>query len=290
MILGVSMIIYPSLSFYLSERNGSQAIRSYQKDLDVLDEALVESVLAEAEVYNESLTGTPVHDPFLEGSGMSMPDDYWEVLNVGGLMGYIEIPKISVYLPIYHGTSEDTLKKGIGHLEGSTLPIGGPARHSVLTGHAALTTARLFTDLVELEEGDYFYIYVLGQVMAYQVDQIKVVEPHVTEDLLREQGKDQVTLLTCYPYGVNSHRLLVRGERVEYNPVERAAIQKVRQSSADQLVLQAAIITSMVMLALVIVVLLYQRRKRREELHGAQGRDDRQSSPNRQHRNSRFRK
>jgi sortase A len=196
---------------------------------------------------------------------MAMPKDYWEALDIGGIMGYVEIPKISVMLPIYHGTKEENLKKGVGHLEGSTLPIGGASRHSVLTGHTGLTEARLFSDLNGLEIGDLFYIEVLGEKLAYKVDLIKIIEPNNTDDLQRFTENDYVTLLTCTPYGVNSHRLLVRGERVEYNEAEKEAILPSKISTTDQKVIQAALITLAAMAVLVPLAILFVRRRKKTD-------------------------
>lgn len=265
-LLGIGTLAYPKISNYLAEINGSQVIREYAEAIGKYSDEELAAAWAAAEQYNESLTGSPVHDPFLEGSGMALQDDYLEILDLGGIMGYVEIPKISVYLPIYHGTGEDALNKGIGHLEGSTMPIGGPDRHSVLTGHTGLVNAKLFTDLVELEKGDLFYIHVLGQILAYEVDQIKVVEPHVTEDLRRGiDKKDYSTLLTCTPYGVNSHRLLVRGIRTDYKPEVHDAITQISESGVDTVLTGAVIVTTAVMGTLVVIALVLARKKRRKQ-------------------------
>ena len=263
-LLGAGVLLYPSVSNFLSERNGSEAIREYNQKVDDYDEATLRALWDEAELYNENLTGSPVHDPFLEGTGIAMPENYRALLDLDGVMGYIEIPKISVYLPIYHGTSLQVLNMGVGHLEGSTLPIGGKSRHSVLTGHTGLTNARMFTDLTELEVGDQFYIHILGQTLAYQVDQVKTIEPNITSDLGRFVDKDYCTLLTCTPYGVNSHRLLVRGERVDYIPAVKDAIEPVASSSTDKLLFRAAVIASVVMLGgiLVTIVIVWRRKKK----------------------------
>ena len=258
LLLGLGALSYPALGNYLAQKNGSQAIQNYDETIGDLTPQDIDALWAAAEEYNESLTGTPVHDPFLENSGMALPDDYFGVLNVRGVMAYLEIPRIGVHLPIYHGTGEEVLHKGLGHLEGSTLPVGGVPRHSVITGHTGLSQAKLFTDLRELGEGDMFYVHVLGKILAYRVDQIKVIEPQVGEDLGRFEGHDYVTLLTCTPYGVNSHRLLVRGERVELDPVLRESIVPAR-SSIDTLAIMAAGLTGTVMLTLIIILRVRQR-------------------------------
>ena len=253
LLAGVGVMLYPSVSNVLAERHGSEAIQAYASAVSQADDAQRLAARLKAEEYNQSLTGQPVRDPFIPRTGMALPDDYTQVLNTEGIMGYLDVPAIGVRLPIYHGTSEPVLIKGIGHLEGSTLPIGGPSRHAVLTGHTGLSQAKLLTDLVELATGDQFYIHVLGEVLAYEVDQIKVVEPEQTDDLWRVSGKDYVTLLTCTPYGVNSHRLLVRGERVDYRPDARDKTPTAR-SAADQTVLKTAVITGAAMLVLIVIV------------------------------------
>jgi sortase A len=245
---------------YIAERNGSQAIAVYDETLADLDPDALAAAREAAEVYNQTLTGQPVHDPFIAGTGMALTDDYWQALGVSGIMGYIEIPKLGLRLPIYHGTSEAVLLKGIGHLEGTTLPIGGLSRHSVLTGHTGLSSAKLFTDLVELQVGDQFYLHVLGETLAYAVDKVEVVEPSQVLKLGRVEGKDYVTLLTCTPYGINSHRLLVRGERVDYDPNQRATISKA-PGSIDRKVLVATGITAVAMFGLIIAVFLVKRRR-----------------------------
>ena len=269
LLLGLGALAYPTVSNYLMERNGSYVIDEYRAQVDQTDQAALEQAWQEAIEYNQTLSGSPAHDPFLDGTGMAMPENYYEVLNLNDTMAYVDIPKIGVHLPVYHGTSEEVLRRGVGHLEGSSLPVGGADTHTVLTGHTGLSNARLFTDLQELEVGDLFYIYVLDQVLAYRVDQIKVVEPDDTSYLKREIGKDYATLLTCTPYGVNSHRLLVRGERTEYVPEEQAAIEPVETvSTADRTVLVAAAVTAGVMLVLVVVsaVLTARNRKRQRRV------------------------
>lgn len=217
---GACIFFYPTVSNYIAEKNQASVIQEYQETVQKDDIENVEAEWAKAEEYNENLAGDPVHDPFVPGSGYALPENYLDVLNVNGIMGYIEIPKISVYLPIYHGTSEEVLEKGVGHIESTSLPIGGEYRHSVLTGHRGLPSAELFTNLDKLKEGDYFYIHVLDQTLAYKVDQIKTVQPRDLEDLVAVPGEDYITLVTCTPYAVNTHRLLVRGSRTDYVPPE----------------------------------------------------------------------
>lgn len=186
-----------------------------------MDQEQIDAAKEAVRKYNEQLNAA------VEASAMQGEDgiSYLDLVDVGESIGFIEIPKIDVYLPIYSGTGEDVLQKGVGHLAESSYPIGGTSTHSVLTGHRGLPSAVLFTDLDKLEEGDVFYLHVLDEVLAYKVDQIKVVLPEETQDIGIVEGKDYCTLVTCTPYAINTHRLLVRGERTEYIPPEELAEQ-----------------------------------------------------------------
>lgn len=215
---GAAVFCYPAISNYLNQKNQTRVVQHYEQTVTAQDDALLAEEWAKAEEYNENLAGDPVHDPFVPGSGYALPDNYLDVLNIDGVMGRITIPKIGVDLPIYHGTDAETLEKGVGHIESTSLPIGGEYRHAVLTGHRGLPSAELFTRLDELEPGDQFYLHVLDATLAYQVDQILTVEPQELETLVAEPGQDYVTLVTCTPYGINTHRMLVRGTRVPYVP------------------------------------------------------------------------
>ena len=275
LLVGVGVLAYPAISNYVSQKNGSYAIQEYEVAVVELNETAIEAAWDEAEKYNESLAGQPVHDPFLEGTGMAMLDNYNEILSINERMGYVEIPKISVKLPVYHGTSNEVLQNNVGHLEGSSMPIGGAGTHSVLTGHTGLTHAKIFTDLIELEEGDLFYIHVLNKTLVYKIDQIKVIEPDTTDDLRRADEKDYCTLLTCTPYAINSHRLLVRGERTEYIPEEREAIKSVTGlTKGNHIMLITAIITSIAMVIIIIIVLIAHKRNLKKQDHIEQIRQD----------------
>ena len=178
-----------------------------------------EAEWARANAYNEALLPSILPDSFAVAEASDEPDEeYMACLNIAGdeMMGTVEIPKIDIELPIYHTTDEEVLEKAAGHLEGSSLPVGGESTHAVISAHRGLPSASLFTDLDQLEEGDHFLLHILDETLAYEVDKISVVEPEETQDLAVEEGEDLVTLLTCTPYGVNSHRLLVRGHRVPY--------------------------------------------------------------------------
>jgi len=193
-------------------------IDSYNETVSSMDDDAIDAQLAKAEAYNKSLLTSKVtlSDPFDTDTATEKEDNatYESMLNMTDAMAYIEIPSINVYLPIYHGTDEETLSKGVGHLEGTSLPIGGVGTHCVLSAHSGLPTAELFTNLEKLEIGDDFYIHVLNEVLTYQVDQIKVVLPSDTSLLQIDPDEDYVTLVTCTPYAVNTHRLLVRGTRI----------------------------------------------------------------------------
>ncbi len=269
-LLGVGLCAYPVLSNYITEKNSSYAADAYAEKISEVKEEELKKAWEEAEEYNQNLEGNPVHDPYLEGTGMVMSDNYYEVLNIDASMGYITIPKINVKLPIFHGTAEETLAKGVGHLEGSSMPIGGDSSHSVLTGHTGLTTAKMFTDLTELTEGDLFFIHVLNQTLAYQVDRIKVTEPNSTQDLARVPGEDYSTLITCTPYGVNSHRLLVRGMRVPYTEeLEQQAEDSAAGLTSEQRMLIIAVaVSSAVMTGLIIIAAVWTRWRNKRRYSG----------------------
>ena len=222
---GAAVFCYPAISNYLNQKNQTRVVQHYEQTVAAQDDALLAEEWAKAEEYNENLAGDPVHDPFVPGSGYALPDNYLDVLNIDGVMGRITIPKIGVDLPIYHGTDAETLEKGVGHIESTSLPIGGEYRHAVLTGHRGLPSAELFTRLDELEPGDQFYLHVLDATLAYQVDQILTVEPQELETLVAETGQDYVTLVTCTPYGINTHRMLVRGTCIPYVPEAEQSTQ-----------------------------------------------------------------
>lgn len=215
---GVCTFSYPKVSDYIAKKNQVEAIREYNEIVVQIDEEKMKEEMEKAQTYNENLSGDPVHDPFVAGSGYALPENYLEVLNISsdGIMAYIEIPKISVYLPIYHGTSDVVLQKGVGHIESTSVPIGGNSTHSVLTGHTGLPSAELFTRLDELVKGDIFYIHVLNETITYKVYETKVILPNEIKELQITKGRDLITLVTCTPYGVNTHRLLVKAERTEY--------------------------------------------------------------------------
>lgn len=232
-LFGFALLSYPFISNFIFERSAGSMIKSYEKQAKTYDQKQKDKALKEAKEYNQDLTRSAVQltDPFkAKSNGETM--SYNNILNLDqtGVMGYLEIPCISVNLPIYHGTDAEILERGVGHLAASSLPIGGKSTHSVLTGHTGLSSAKLFTDLTEMKKGDLFFINVLGQTLAYKVDQISVVRPEDTRKLQIVDGKDYVTLVTCTPYGINNHRLLVRGVRTKYVKNQK---NKIRPRNKD---------------------------------------------------------
>lgn len=228
-LAGLAVLLYPSFSDLWNQRRQESMIGTYVETVAQLTKEDHSALRQAAQEYNAELDGT-FHDAFI-ADRIGQDDPYWSLLDPdgSGVMGYIEIPKISVRLPVYHGAGEDALQRGIGHLAGTSLPVGGAGTHCVLSGHRGLPTALLFTDLDRLISGDRFYLHVLDETLAYEVDRIAVVEPTEVSDLLPESGADYVTLVTCTPYGVNTHRLLVRGHRVPYVPEETPVITPVQQ-------------------------------------------------------------
>ena len=234
-LIGFGILIYPTVADQWNTYRQSRLISSYERTINEMEPEDFTAEWEKAQAFNDTLTQNSIYgDVFGEEDQKLEDTDYWQVLNVGGdgVMGYLSIPKINIKLSIYHGTSDEVLQTGVGHLNGTKLPIGGESTHSVLAAHRGLPSARLFTDIDQLEKGDMFYIHVLDETLAYQVDQIlDMVDKDDHETLEKalqiEEGKDQVTLFTCTPYGVNSHRLLVRGTRVPYTGEEDAAATPV---------------------------------------------------------------
>ncbi len=214
-LAGCALLAYPTVSQWWNARHQSNVVADYASQVEDLDDEAVEQELRRARTYNRDLTDVvALTDPFVS-EGTVDTTEYNSLLQAtdDGVMGYIEIPKIHVLLPIYHGTSTEVLAKGVGHLPETSLPVGGESTHAVLAGHSGMSSARLFTDLPKLAEGDVFYIHVYDRTLTYTVDQIKTVTPTDTKDLTIVSGQDYVTLVTCVPVTVNSHRLLVRGTR-----------------------------------------------------------------------------
>lgn len=221
-IIGLSLLLYPTVANQWNTYRQSKLMSNYEEQIEEMQssgEVDMEAEWEKAEAYNEALLPTILPDSFAIAEAKQEEDKtYTSSLNLmgDGMMGKVVIPKIDVNLPVFHYTTKEVLENGVGHLEGSSLPIGGESSHSVLSAHRGLPSASLFTDLDQLEVGDHFLMYVLDDILCYEVDQVKVVEPKETQDLAVEEGKDLMTLFTCTPYGVNTHRLLVRGHRVPY--------------------------------------------------------------------------
>lgn len=262
-VVGLGIILYPLISNQLSKMNYQKVIDNYQNTVHQKKNSQNEQFINEARAYNHALTSTNIVDVFQNPKSESS-NEYLSILNINnnGMMGYISIPKIDVRIPIYHGTSSDILQKGVGHLEGSSFPVGGENTHAILSAHRGLPSSRLFTDLDQLEEGDVFYIYILDQVFAYQVNQVLVTEPSETDALRIVDGKDYVTLVTCTPYAINTHRLLVRGERIEYNSDTEAQVAVDKSLSTADIILYVSLFVAIVFIILAIVALIRYKKKK----------------------------
>lgn len=267
LLIALSVLLYPTVSNYLYEKNGARVISYYDENAVRLSESEKQAMLEAARQYNRELLGNiELLDPF---SPLKKEVDarYQSLLNTNeaGMMGYIRIPKIDVELPIYHGTEERILQSGVGHFEGTSLPVGGESSHTVLTGHRGLPSKLLFTDLDQMKEGDIFYLKILGETFAYKIDQILTVLPENTKALTIEPGKDYATLVTCTPYAVNTHRLLVRGSRIPYEEaVRQVPDEKITPTLPFQVkVLLAAI---GVLVLIFIVYQLWKKTRRRKEM------------------------
>lgn len=234
-LAGLSLLLYPYISNKWNEYRQSKLITQYsEKLMDQGETISYDEEWEKAHQYNADLLPITLPDSFAIAAMAEEPNEfYMSCLNLtgDGMMGYVEIPRLEVKIPIYHTTSEEVLEKAAGHLEGSSLPVGGENTHAVISAHRGLPSAELFTDLDQLKVGDHFLLYILNEILCYEVDQILIVEPTETEELAVEDGQDLVTLMTCTPYGVNSHRLFVRGHRVEYSGEEESVIQQEREKA-----------------------------------------------------------
>ena len=260
-LLGLSLVLYPSVSDYWNSFHQSKAIQSYAENVVAMDDSEYEHILEEAKLYNERLAES---NQIWKLSPEQLAD-YNSQLNVAGngLMSYIEIPKISCTLPIYHGTGDAVLQIAIGHIEGSSLPVGGESTHCVLSGHRGLPSAKLFSNLDQMVEGDIFWIRTLNEIYTYEVDQIRIVLPNELNDVRIEEGKDFCTLVTCTPYSINTHRLLVRGHRVE-NGVNSFDIRVVADATQiDPVTVAPALAIPMLLVLLICLLIRYRKEKRR---------------------------
>ncbi len=260
LVAGLSLLLYPTVSDYWNSLHASQAVASYDQAVKSMDEGKYDELLQRAGQYNRDL--------FLRGTLFALTDeereDYNSQLDIdgSGVMGYIEIPTIKVSLPIYHGTSDDVLQVAVGHLEWSSLPVGGESTHCVLSGHRGLPSAKLFTNLDQLAEGDLFVIRTLDEVLTYEVDRILIVLPSELQALAAEEGKDLCTLVTCTPYGVNSHRMLVRGHRVDN---QSEAVRLTADAIRIDPLLVAPIAAIPLLLALLLLLAVAPKKKSRDD-------------------------
>ena len=281
---------YPWVSNIFSQKAATSTVSAYEEAVEDAGDQEIAEALAAAEEYNLTVQRSQIQltdpfDPALADAMEAETDaEYSSLLNLSrdGVMCYVDIPAISVYLPVFHGTSDNVLSAGAGHLEGSSLPVGGESTHAVITGHTGLTSAKMFTDLTELEEGDLFYIHVLGKVLAYEVSEIQVVLPENTTPLLVREGEDLVTLVTCTPYGVNTYRLLVTGTRTEYSAeaYEDAssdaagnAVNSLWMRSYRNAVMAGLAIIAGVRIAIGVILKIWKKKKKQAEDAAGAGQD-----------------
>lgn len=255
-VVGLLVMLYPTISNLYNELTGSYAIQEFNEQLADRSEEKIAEHRMMAESYNMALQKNM--------DKIDCPYDYNDIMDFGnGMMGYIEIPVIDVYLPVYHSVDESVLTKGVGHIPKTAFPIGGEGNHSVLSGHTGLPSAELFTDLEEMKEGDKFYVHIAGDVVAYEVDQVLVVLPEEVDGIMPVPGKDYCTLVTCTPYGINSHRLLVRGYRIEMETTEEV-VAEVESASKGNTFLIVAFVSSIIVLtgAVATYCIVKKRRKK----------------------------
>ena len=262
-VAGLSFLLYPTVSNLWNQAHQSRAIATYTEQVEKLDDSSNKEMLKAARKYNKELLKKADHWKLSKKDKKK----YESLLDVSGtgIMGYIEIPKIACSLPVYHGTDEGALQIAIGHLEGSSLPVGGKSSHCVLSGHRGLPSARLFTDLDQMEEGDTFILNILGHKLAYEVDQIKVVLPEEMSDLEIQEGKDLCTLVTCTPYWINTHRLLVRGHRVKYVETKVQEQKEVSKPKTDTRLVIAGAAVGAVVLFIIIFAVRHRRKHRNQQ-------------------------
>ena len=262
LVVGGGLMCYPGISQYLAGRNHSEVIREYQKITEGVSKAEEKQLIEKAEEYNKSLYSVLKKENHMSEDFQNLNQNYEKLLDIEGtgVMGYIEIPQIKVYLPIYH-EGEKALEKGAVHLMNTSLPVGGENTHAVLSAHTGYPRAQMFDNLTQLKEGDLFFLYILKKKMVYQVDQIRIVSPEDIEELEIQEGKEYVTLLTCYPYGMNTHRLLVRAHRVEDGMEEEQ--KQVQRTDVPKEESWGGIYGIPIILAVAAIVFVGKNRKRR---------------------------
>ena len=260
---GVGILLYPDIASWYNARNQAGVVQRFHENVAGISQEEIDEHFRRAREYNDLLTGIAITDPFVVGSGAVIPaPDYLEILYVDGVMGQIEIPAIGVLLPIFHTTDYEVLNRGVGHIEGTSFPVGGRGSHAVLTGHSGLPHARMFTDLEEIVLGDVFFIRVLNYTMAYQIDDINTVLPYEIESLRVSQEADFVTLITCTPYGINSHRLLLRGIRIPYVPDMEDEIEYILANNTNW----RWVILAIFAILFIIIFIIRMIRKRNDRL------------------------
>jgi len=262
-IVGLSVLLYPAVSNYINQKHASRVISEYNDKSEKMRNDEIEKIFAKAQDYNRRLEKEP--GGFYNPARVS---GYSETLDISGtgIMGYVDIDRIGVELPIYHTVDDSVLSIGAGHLEGTSLPVGGESTHCVLSGHRGLPSAKLFTDLDELEQGDEFTITVINKKLTYRIDQIKTVLPTETDDLQIVKGKDYCTLMTCTPYGINSHRLILRGVRIETAEEKPGVFVKNEAFVIDPLVVTPIVAMPMLVIVLVFVIVKDRRAKKKNDL------------------------
>ena len=258
LLIGLSLMLYPSFADWWNSFHSSRAIANYEEQVANIDDAQYEELWDAARDYNQSL----LHHPNDFHLSDEQQEIYKSLLDIGGngIMGYIEIPMIDVMLPIYHGTKDSVLQIAVGHLDWTSLPVGGAGSHCVLSGHRGLPSARLFTDLDKLKVGDVFMLHVLNDILTYEIDQILIVEPQDTDPLLIEPGKDLCTMIPCTPSGIKSHRMLVRGHRIE-SQEEPKDIRITADAVRIEPLMVAPIVAVPILLVLLIILLLPKQKK-----------------------------
>lgn len=260
---GIILIAYPVISMCVASYNQTIAISNYQENVSSLSKEEKEEELKNAREYNDELNQSTAIDISMAVDEESEHVSYFNILNVGDVMAYISIPKINVYLPIYHGLSENVLQSGVGHLETTALPVGGKGTHCVLAGHTGLVRTKIFDDINKLEIGDKFYLNVLDEKLVYEVDKIDVVLPDNTEAIVVDELEDYVTLITCTPYMVNTHRLLVRGSRTEENEAEEGEVEEANieiiKSSRKKYIL--IVVISFIIVTIILIKYIFNEKK-----------------------------
>ena len=268
-LFALGLTLYPVVANYVNQKYASEVHTAYLEVVEQADDTALQEAKAMADRYNQAiLPGTAANDAYSKEAILSASEDYDHQLNVtgDGIMGYIEIPAIQVNLPIYHGTGSDSLERGVGHLLGSSLPVGGDSTHAILTGHSGMASQKMFTDLVQVEVGDVFYLHILDETLAYQVRELNTVLPHDTSLLGISTGEDLCTLITCTPYGINTHRLLVTGSRIAYEEaetiVEETVLEEQPRSTWEEKYVAGIVagIFAVIIVALVIGIIIQIRK------------------------------